>query len=63
MKFKLTGELERYFDVWYRVYAQQWGWLGWTKNGEAAGTGKRSLRAEAVQVVVKPKGSAARIDL
>lgn len=59
VKLKLTGELERYFDVWYRVYAQQWGWLGWTKNGEAAGTGKRSLRAEAVQVVVKPKGSAA----
>lgn len=59
VKFKLTGELERYFDVWYRVYAQQWGWLGWTKNGEPAGTGKRSLRAEAVQVMVRPKGSAA----
>lgn len=59
VKFKLTGELERYFDVWYRVYSQQWGWLGWAKNGEPAGTGKRSLRAEAVQVAVRPKAAGA----
>jgi uncharacterized protein YjdB len=38
--------------VWYRVHSQTYGWLGWTCDGEPAGTTGMSKRAEAYQVLV-----------
>ena len=54
-----TGNLASYCDIWYRVYVSDYGWLGWAKNGQTAGTTNLSLRVESVQMVAKPKGSAA----
>ena len=34
----LTGDMQRHYDVYYRVHAQSFGWLGWAKNGAPAGT-------------------------
>ena len=59
IKIRLTGDLSSRFDVWYRVHAQNIGWMGWTKNGVSAGTSKLGYRAEAVQIEILPKGSAA----
>ena len=38
IRIALTGEMAEHYDVYYRVHAQTYGWLAWTKNGEAAGT-------------------------
>ena len=32
------------YDIYYRVHAQDYGWLGWAKNGSSAGTEGLSKR-------------------
>ena len=34
IKINLTGTLSESCDVYYRVHAQDYGWLGWTKNDD-----------------------------
>lgn len=53
---ELTGSDRAKYDVYYRVHAQNYGWLGWAKNGAQAGTAGQSKRLEAIQVIVVPKG-------
>ncbi|MCR4688153.1 MAG: hypothetical protein K5745_01230 [Saccharofermentans sp.] len=55
IQIRLTGEAAKYYDVCYRVHAQNLGWLDWTKNGESAGTEGMSFRLEAIQIIVCPK--------
>jgi uncharacterized protein YjdB len=50
------GVLAPYYDVWYRAYSPQRGWLGWAKNGENAGSTGFGHAIEAVQIWVLPKG-------
>ena len=57
IKVKLTGDLADHFDVYYRVYLKGYGWLGWAKNGEKAGSHSTSLCICAVQVKLVPKGA------
>ena len=59
LQIRLTGEMANHYDVYYRVHAQNIGWMGWAKNGEKAGTEGKSLRLEAIQVKLVPKGSSA----
>lgn len=59
IEIKLTGEVANYYDVYYRVHAQTYGWLGWAKNGQTAGSAGAAKRLEAIQICVVPKGSAA----
>lgn len=61
IRFKLTGELAKRFDVYYRACARSTGWLDWAKNGKAAGVVgiKSKLRLVAYQLKVVPKGAAA----
>ena len=59
MTMKLTGTLANQYDIYYRVHAQNVGWMGWAKNGEQAGTAGFGLRLEAIQVVLVAKGAAA----
>ena len=58
-KIRLTGTLAENYDVYYRVHSQDFGWLGWAKNGEAAGTEGYSKRAEAIEVRLVAKGAKA----
>ncbi|MBE5954353.1 MAG: hypothetical protein E7257_09460 [Lachnospiraceae bacterium] len=55
----LTGEMCQKYDIYYRVHAQSYGWLGWAKNGAPAGTAGYAKRLEGIQVVLVPKGGAA----
>ncbi len=55
---ELTGTDKSKYDVYYRVHAQSYGWLGWAKNGAPAGTAGQAKRLEAIQVIVLPKGEA-----
>ena len=59
IQIRLTGEMAERYDVWYRVHAQNYGWMGWAKNGERAGTATYGYRLEALEVVLLRKGSAA----
>ena len=53
---ELYGEIADYYDVYYRVHAEDIGWLSWACNGDPAGTAGRSARLEAIQIVLVPKG-------
>ena len=59
IQIKLTGDVANKYDVYYRVHAQNYGWLGWAKNGESAGTEAFGYRLEAVEVKLVKKGSLA----
>ena len=59
VRISLTGELASHYDIYYRVHAQDVGWMGWAKNGGDAGTAGHSLRLEALQIVIVPKGGTA----
>ena len=59
IEIKLTGAAANYYDVYYRVHAQTYGWLAWAKNGQTAGTAGQAKRLEAIQICVVPKGTAA----
>ena len=56
IQVNLTGEISNYYDVYYRVYSQSYGWLGWAKNGMKAGTEGLSKRLEAIEIKLVPKG-------
>ena len=55
----LTGEMAVHYDVYYRVHAQTYGWLGWSKNGAPAGTAGMAKRLEGIQIVLVTKNGAA----
>ena len=49
MKIQLTGQLAERYDIYYRVHVQNFGWLGWAKNGSNAGTSNYNYHIEAIQ--------------
>lgn len=59
LSISLSGQAAKRYDVWYRVYIENFGWLGWTKNGSNAGSSGCGLHVEAYQVVIKAINSAA----
>jgi uncharacterized protein YjdB len=50
--------MAKHYDVYYRVHAQHFGWMGWAKNGAKAGTAGYSYRLEGIQIRLVPKGGA-----
>lgn len=59
IQIKLTGADASKFDIYYRVHAQNFGWLGWAKNGESAGTAGFGYRLEAIQIEIVAKDATA----
>lgn len=55
VKFSLTGNLAKYFDIRYRSHIQSSGWEEWTKNGNQSGTTGKELRMEAFQIDIVVK--------
>lgn len=62
IQIKLTGEDASKFDIYYRVHAQNFGWMGWAKNGESAGTAGFGYRLEGIQIELISKDSSARLN-
>ena len=48
VKLRLTGNDASKYDIYYRIHAADYGWLGWAKNDAAAGTVGLSKQAEAI---------------
>ena len=59
IKISLTDELNSYYDIYYRVHAQNVGWLSWAKNGAPAGSQGLSARMEGIEIKLVPKGTGA----
>lgn len=57
LRFELTGILSEHYDVWYRVHIAKFGWLGWTKNGNSAGSDSAITPIEAFEIRILRKGS------
>ena len=55
----MNQEMEKQYDIYYRVHTQTYGWLGWAKNGESAGTEGLGKRMEAIQIRLVKKGEKA----
>lgn len=59
VKIKLTGTKASAFDVYYRVHSKVFGWLGWAKNGEVAGSTGFGLPVEGIEIVFVQAGGKA----
>ena len=57
--FWLTGEISETYDIWYRAYVQDFGWLDWTYNGQPAGSKDLSLRLEGIEIRFAAKNAVA----
>ena len=56
IEIKLTDQMAEHYDVFYRVHAENFGWLGWAKNGAQAGTAGYAYRLEGIEIKLLPKG-------
>lgn len=56
INMELTGEQAANYDIYYRVHAQNIGWMSY-ENGENAGTQGLAMRLEAVQMMIVEKGA------
>lgn len=59
LQLKLSGDAAEKYDIWYRVFDAEKGWLGWAANGSSSGVEGLSGGLRAVQVCLLPKGSPA----
>lgn len=57
IQIRLSGAVESKYDVWYRVYNSERGWLGWAKNGDSCGTAHGSSTLSAIQINLLNKGA------
>lgn len=55
IQIRLTGGLERQYDIYYRVHVQNIGWMNWVGADQIAGTTGRALKIEALQVKIVKK--------
>ena len=58
IQIRLTGEMNKEYDVWYKVCSQNAGWSGWAKNNAMCGSVGYDDQLESVRVRLAPKGSA-----
>lgn len=59
VQIHLTGELAKVYDLYYRAHCELFGWEGWARNGESAGSKGAGFRMEGLQVELRVKGSSA----
>lgn len=58
VKLSPQGTLASKYDVWYRAHVSMIGWMGWVKNGSAAGvTGGANINIEAIDIRLTLKDS------
>ena len=52
VKMELNSSLRDSYNIFYRVYLQDYGWLGWARNGETAGSIDANLNVQQVHVKI-----------
>ena len=58
LRADLKGEAKNLYDLYYRVYVDDLGWLGWAKNNAKAGSVDFNRPLEGVQFKLVAKGGA-----
>lgn len=61
ISINLTGEIAKHYDVYYRVHCQDFGWMGWAKNGEHAGSAGCCKRLEGIEVMLVEKSNTSSV--
>lgn len=56
-KLKLTGSKAKKYNIWYRVYAKGYGWMGWAKNNAKAGSLVKGAYATKIQTALVKKSA------
>lgn len=56
VRFTLSGTLAEQYDVYYRSYTSEHGWLDWACNGENSGLSGYGVGLQAIQVKIVAKG-------
>lgn len=56
LELRINGPFANQYDIYYRVHSAGYGWLGWAKNGDSAGTTGLNIQIEAVQIKLVAKG-------
>ena len=56
VNIRLTGALSEKYDIYYRTHCRDFGWLGWAKNGESAGSEGYAKNIEAIEIKLVKKG-------
>ena len=63
LRLRLPAALhEAGYSLYYRLHVQDFGWLGWAKDGELAGSAGYAKRAESIELCLVAKGEAAPSD-
>lgn len=57
IKINLPESLKNNYVLFYRVHIQTYGWLGWTSDGNPAGSTGLYKNIEAIQIKLLPKNS------
>ena len=57
IEVKVAEEFQNVYDVYYRTHIRYFGWLGWTKNGQEAGTKDAYSAIEGFEVKLVEKGT------
>lgn len=52
VQLELTGKKAKTSNLWYRVYAKGYGWMGWAENGAKAGSLAKGAYAAKIQTAV-----------
>ena len=56
IKLTLKGSLASQYDLYYQVHSANFGWLGWAKNGDPAGSQGFARSLQAVRIALVKKG-------
>jgi len=59
IKINLTGDIATKYDIYYRAHAENFGGLGWARNGGPAGKANFAYRLEGIEIALIHKGAAA----
>ena len=57
VQVRLTGLASNVYDVYYRAYVPNFGWMGWACNGQNAGTSGYNCLITSLQIVLVEKGA------
>ena len=55
IKMELYGDVASNYNLFYCAYVRDKGWLGWAKNGEAAGSTGGALPITAIRIMLIPQ--------
>lgn len=55
IEIELTGDIAKYYDVYYRTHVQGYGWMNAVSNGNMSGTTGESKRLEAIEISLVKK--------